>query len=170
VDTTEITKFRQRRNKEDDEYNRFMSCWQEWAHTMDNNRSTSSVVRGTTATLTTAVSIEVPVAHGQLSIFSPLASTMDQPLVRRILERFLDFKYHGMSAEIAFKDDYDSMTFQFTWTDFEATKVRSSKQQRYVIISRAPPSPLYNVDENESNPGVDLEPLFAVRVAKNAPG
>ena len=82
-----------------------------------------------------AISIEINLGHGCITLWSPLPSTADLNQNRRIQERFLDMSIDGLHLGYRLLGNLEAFQLQSTLDTLSIKEIRSNKKE-YVVVSR----------------------------------
>jgi hypothetical protein len=140
----------------EEEYERLMQVWSAWSSENVNGDGESE--DDTNVKACAAVKIVMDVSSGRLTLFSPLAATLDEVPWSRLQERFLEFTYTGFSTRVSLMGDYESFSFEVTLMHFDAFEVRSNLSTS-AFVTR---------NENGLDGGI-VQPLIRVHVTKCTP-
>ena len=82
-----------------------------------------------------AMSLEVNLGHGCITLWSPLSSTADLNQNRRIQERFLDMSIDGFHLGYILLGNFEAFQLQSTLDTLSIKEIRSNMKE-YVVVSR----------------------------------
>jgi hypothetical protein len=121
--------------KDDDveqDYQRLVSDWQGWTE----QQARANEVAYTSGLSPVAVSVELAVAAGHVSLFSPLESTADQTGLRRLQQKFLYLTFTRFEVDFELMRDFDTAEVRVSLLEYVASELRGD-QTSHRVVSRA---------------------------------
>jgi hypothetical protein len=144
----------------EEEYERLLAYWRQ-SSAPETNGSTNDTVSNSRDVV--AVSVQLHVATGHITYFSPLGSTADQKQLRRLQESFLDFTFSDFDVGVSLMGDFKSLLVRVSVTDFIAEELRSDRK-KYTVITRA-----IRGIQDDPFAEQDIPPLLTLLLTKNPP-
>ncbi len=129
-----------------------------------NNNDTSRPEMRNDSLVAIRVTIQVEVVR--FALFAPLLITSEETQLKRLHEKFLEFKSHGTKIGGTLNGDYKNFGLEFSILNFTICEVRRDKSQ-HVVASQLK-NDIISLDENEDRSlHGKSKPLLYLSFAKN---